>query len=99
MDKLKKMLGSSMPSSLKRLGLKKALESNRILREIGISLNKKIPGNAVFMEEIVISPSDRKTQQIVISASHDILQIIDEFLLKHNIVAQKEDNVLRINLR
>ncbi|MBR1654635.1 MAG: hypothetical protein IJ690_06890 [Clostridia bacterium] len=99
MDKLKKMLDSSIPSNLKRLGLKEALESNRILREIGILLNKKIPENAVFLEKVVISPSDRKTPQIVISASHDILQIVDEFLLKHNIIALKEHNILRIDLR
>lgn len=99
MDKLKKMLGSSMPSNLKRLRLKEALEANKILREIGISLNKKIPENAIFSEKIVISPSDRKTPQILISAAHEVIQVVDEFLLKHDIVAQKEHNILRINLR
>lgn len=76
----------------------KAMNDNRkILKEIGNLLNKEISEGEFFYETVTISPSDYRTNQIVIKASPGIIQLLDKFLLDKGIVACKEDDCLRID--
>ena len=75
-----------------------AINDNRIvLKEIGNLLNKEISEGEFFYETVTISPSDYRTNQIVIKASPGIIQLLDRFLLDKGIVACKEDDCLRID--
>ena len=76
----------------------KAINDNRqVLKEIANFLDKKIREGEHFYEDLAISPSDCRTNQIVIRASHETIQIIDKFLLEKGIVASKEYTYLRID--
>ncbi len=72
-------------------------ENQKILKEIGNLLNKEISEDEFFYEVVTISPSDYRTNQIVIKASHGIIQLLDKFLLDKGIVACKEEDCLRID--
>lgn len=72
-------------------------ENQKILKEIGNLLNKEISEGEFFYEVVTISPSDYRTNQIVIKASHGIIQLLDKFLLDKGIVACKEEDCLRID--
>lgn len=72
-------------------------ENKKILAEIGRILDEDISDNKLFYEFIELSPANHKTKQIVIKAPHDIIRLLDKFLLDNGIVALKEHNSLRID--
>ena len=72
-------------------------ENNRVLAEIGDLLGETVTEKDIFYEAIELSPSDHKTQQIVIKAKPELIQLIDKFLLHNKIVALKEKTCLRID--
>lgn len=74
------------------------IENNRkILKEIGNLLGEEISENDFYYESIEISPSNKKTKQIVFQSSPRIIEILDRFLLEKKIVSLKEENCLRID--
>ncbi len=72
-------------------------ENKRILSEIGKILDEDISDNKLFYEVIELSPSNHRTKQIVIKAPHDLITLLDRFLLENGIVALKEYYSLRID--
>lgn len=72
-------------------------ENKKILAEIGRILDEDISDDELFYEAIELSPADHKTKQIVIRAPHDIIRLLDRFLLDNGVIALKERTSLRID--
>ena len=72
-------------------------ENKKILAEIGRILDEDISDDELFYEAIELSPADHKTKQIVIRAPHDIIRLLDRFLIDNGVIALKERTSLRID--
>ena len=72
-------------------------ENKKILEEIGKILDENISDDKLYYEAIELSPANHKTKQIVITAPHDIIKLLDRFLIDNGVVALKEYTSLRID--